>query len=153
TIGMVLPALILYPHGRHSLTSGTDPAKMQTILPRGISSLCILLVYFGIAVVVQLIVHEAGHRVCGLLTGYRFLSFRVFRWMIVKRDDTLQLKEFSLKGTMGQCLLVPPDRIDIQGISPARRILSPMPRQWRGKEGSSRNELAKPRQPIEVLAR
>lgn len=54
-------------------------------------------------------VHEAGHLVCGLLSGYKFVSFRIFNWIIIKLDGKLCVKGFAVAGTGGQCLLTPPD--------------------------------------------
>ena len=56
----------------------------------------------------QLILHEAGHLVCGLATGYGFVSFRIGSWMLIRRDGKLRWCRFSLPGTGGQCLLSPP---------------------------------------------
>ena len=56
----------------------------------------------------QILLHEGGHLVCGLLSGYRFLSFRVFSLTVVRRDGRLCLKRYKLAGTGGQCLLAPP---------------------------------------------
>jgi len=53
-------------------------------------------------------VHEAGHLVGGLLTGYRFCSFRIFHWMLVLVDGKLRLRRHSLPGSGGQCLMIPP---------------------------------------------
>lgn len=61
---------------------------------------------------VQTVVHEAGHLVFGLATGYRFCSFRVGSWMLVKTDGRLGLRRMHLAGTGGQCLLAPPERTD-----------------------------------------
>ena len=58
---------------------------------------------------VQTVVHEAGHLVFGLATGYRFCSFRVGSWMLVKTDGRLRLRRMHLAGTGGQCLLAPPE--------------------------------------------
>lgn len=68
-----------------------------------ISLLCLLLAYF-----VQIIFHELGHLVFGLLTGYSFVSFRVGSIMLVKENDSFSIKFFSVMGTGGQCLLMPP---------------------------------------------
>lgn len=57
-------------------------------------------------------IHEAGHLVFGLLTGYGFSSYRVGSLMIVKEGGKLKLRKFSLAGTGGQCLMVPPDMVD-----------------------------------------
>lgn len=60
----------------------------------------------------QTVIHEAGHLVFGLLTGYKFSSFRIGSFMWVKLDGKMQLKRFSLAGTGGQCLMAPPDMVD-----------------------------------------
>lgn len=56
----------------------------------------------------QILLHEAGHLVFGLLTGYRFSSFRIFSLMLILEDGRLKCKRFSLAGTGGQCLMCPP---------------------------------------------
>lgn len=53
--------------------------------------------------------HEAGHMICALLSGYRFLSFRVGSFMWIRQDGRIRLRRFSLAGTGGQCLMDPPD--------------------------------------------
>lgn len=62
-----------------------------------------------IAIILNVIIHEAGHLVCGLISGYEFSSFRIFSFMIVKDNGKFKVKRFSLAGTGGQCLLVPPE--------------------------------------------
>ena len=57
---------------------------------------------------VQLILHEAGHLVCGLATGYKFVSFRIGSWMLQLEHGKLCLRKYTLAGTGGQCLLAPP---------------------------------------------
>lgn len=59
---------------------------------------------------VLITLHEAGHLVCGLLCGYRFVSFRIFSLTILKINKRFRFKRFSIAGTGGQCLLCPPDR-------------------------------------------
>lgn len=71
-----------------------------------------LIVVVYVSYIMQIIIHEAGHLVFGLLTGYKFCSFRIFSFMLVKENDKLKLKKFSLAGTAGQCLMIPPDMID-----------------------------------------
>lgn len=66
----------------------------------------------AIAAYLQIIVHEGGHLIFGLLTGYRFVSFRVGSFMLYKRQGKLRSAKYSLAGTGGQCLLAPPDMID-----------------------------------------
>lgn len=60
------------------------------------------------ALYLQILLHEAGHLVFGLLTGYRFLSFRVGSLMLVREQGKFRLKSFSIAGTGGQCILIPP---------------------------------------------
>lgn len=71
----------------------------------GLTAMLLFLVFM----VVHAIMHEVGHLVGGLLTGYRFVSFRIFRWTIIRCNGQLTVKRFSISGTGGQCLLSPPD--------------------------------------------
>ena len=64
------------------------------------------------AMFIQIIIHESGHLVFGLLSGYRFSSFRIMSFMWIKEDGRIKLKRLSLAGTGGQCLMVPPDPVD-----------------------------------------
>ncbi len=61
------------------------------------------------AFIFHIIIHEGGHLVFGLLTGYRFSSFRVFSFMWVKEGESIKCKRHSIAGTGGQCLMSPPD--------------------------------------------
>lgn len=72
--------------------------------------LCLGLLIYLVCVVVHIIIHEAGHLVFGLLTGYKFLSFRIFSITFIKIDGRIQRKKYSIKGTAGQCILIPPER-------------------------------------------
>lgn len=65
--------------------------------------LAVIITYY-----LQIIIHEIGHAVFGLLSGYEFLSFRVGGLILVKKNGKLEGKRFSLKGTGGQCLLYYP---------------------------------------------
>lgn len=71
-----------------------------------------LVIMLFAAIYLQTIIHEAGHLVFGLLTGYKFSSFRIGSFMFVKKDGNIRLKRFSLAGTAGQCLMSPPDMVD-----------------------------------------
>ena len=65
-----------------------------------------------LAFMLHIIVHEGGHLVFGLLTGYKFSSFRIFSFMWLWEDGKLKLKRLSIAGTGGQCLMSPPDMKD-----------------------------------------
>lgn len=63
-----------------------------------------------LAAILNIIIHEAGHLVAGLLTGYKFVSFRFFNWTLIRKDGRLLWRNFELEGTGGQCLMAPPDK-------------------------------------------
>ena len=60
----------------------------------------------------QIIIHEAGHLVFGLLSGYKFSSFRISSLMIAKNNEKISVKFTKILGTGGQCLMVPPALVD-----------------------------------------
>ncbi len=62
-----------------------------------------------IAFIIQLIIHETGHLIFGLLSGYGFSSFRIGSINFTKKDGKLTVWKKSVPGTAGQCLLSPPD--------------------------------------------
>ena len=66
------------------------------------------LVLLVLAYILQVVVHEGGHLVCGLLTGYRALSFRIGRVLLAKLDGRWKLRAYHIPGTGGQCLMAPP---------------------------------------------
>lgn len=74
--------------------------------------LAVFATLYLIANLVQVIFHEGGHLVFGLLTGYKFSSFRILNIMLVKTDNGIKLKRYSIPGTRGQCLMLPPDLKD-----------------------------------------
>lgn len=61
---------------------------------------------------IHIIIHEIGHLIFGLLSGYKFVSFRIASLMLIKIDNKLNFKKFSLLGTAGQCLMEPPKLVD-----------------------------------------
>lgn len=71
-----------------------------------------LLLIFFIGFFLHIIIHEAGHLIFGLITGYSFVSFRIGSFTVVKEDGKLKTKKFNIPGTAGQCLMMPPDLID-----------------------------------------
>ena len=69
----------------------------------------VVLITMYISLFIQIIIHEAGHLIFGLLTGYKFRSFRIFNLMFIKENEQIKMKKLSLAGTAGQCLMCPPD--------------------------------------------
>lgn len=75
-------------------------------------SLPLILLILGLALTLQIAIHEAGHVVFGRLTGYRFLSYRIFNLHWQKVDGRIKFYRHSLAGTGGQALMIPPKPID-----------------------------------------
>lgn len=71
----------------------------------GLALLALIICFY-----LQVIIHEGGHLVAGLLTGYKFVSFRVLNWTLIRQNGRLHWRNYELAGTGGQCLLAPPDR-------------------------------------------
>ena len=83
-------------------------------LSRGDAPNIIFLLLAGvISFVLQIIVHEAGHLVCGLISGYKFVSFRVFDFKIIKDENgKLNFRYEKIAGTGGQCLMRAPEYVE-----------------------------------------
>lgn len=75
-----------------------------------------LIVALLVAGYLQIILHEAGHLVFGLMSGYSFVSFRIGSLTLIKRDGRLQFKRFRLAGTGGQCLMAPPAGVPLESV-------------------------------------
>ena len=67
------------------------------------------IIVFYIALYLQIIIHEAGHMIAGLFSGYTFSSFRIGSLMWIKDNKKIKFRRLSLAGTGGQCLMNPPD--------------------------------------------
>ena len=65
---------------------------------------------------IHIILHEAGHLICGLMSGYRFVSFRVGSYTLIKQDERYRIKRFGIAGTGGQCLMSPPVGTELENI-------------------------------------
>lgn len=74
--------------------------------------LVIALLLLYLAMFLQTIIHEGGHLVFGLISGYRFTSFRIGSIQLSRKDGKLRLSRFSIAGTGGQCLMDPPEAED-----------------------------------------
>lgn len=57
----------------------------------------------------QTIIHEAGHLIFGLLTGYKFSSFSAFFFRLYMKNGKLKFGLWLLPGALGQCLMLPPE--------------------------------------------
>ena len=107
--GVGLAIILLANHGGGSKG---DTSALDEIL-----DMCMLFVAVALAAYLQIVLHEAGHLVCGLLSGYRFVSFRVGSITLFKDGDgKLRFKRFKLAGTGGQCLMSPPVDVPLDKI-------------------------------------
>jgi hypothetical protein len=79
-------------------------------------TLSIIILLFFFLYLVHIILHEAGHLLFGLMTGYTFVSFRIGSITIIREEGKLKRKRFNIPGTAGQCLLAPPPLTD--GVFP-----------------------------------
>lgn len=78
-----------------------------------ICALFISTCFVALALILGIAIHEAGHLVFGLMTGYKFSSYRIFSLMWIKDENNkIKLKRFKIAGTGGQCLMTPPDMKD-----------------------------------------
>lgn len=69
----------------------------------------VFLIGFVISNFLHIAMHEAGHMVFGLLTGYRLLSYRVGSLMVTSENGRLVFSRYSVPGTAGQCLMNRPE--------------------------------------------
>lgn len=67
-----------------------------------------IMIWIILAFVFQVLVHESGHCIFGLLTGYRFLSFRIFNLILTNNKGKIHIGKYSYQGSLGQCLMQPP---------------------------------------------
>lgn len=72
-------------------------------------SVLLLFLYIFVVFFAIVIIHEAGHLVMGLATGYKFVSFRIGTLTFVKEDGAIKFRRYNIEGTGGQCLMMPPE--------------------------------------------
>lgn len=94
--------------------TGKSPETIANILAKAdiadIAVSCTMsMAAFIITTMLQIVIHESGHLVGGLLTGYRFVSFRICNIALIRHDGSFALRRYSVAGTGGQCLMTPPD--------------------------------------------
>lgn len=107
-IGYILtiaPYLILGAYAADS-AAGFFPEENiggELIVMGGLVLLAALFMYLHI------IIHEGGHLICGLISGWKYSSFRVGNLVLVKQDGKMKWKKTTVAGTGGQCLMIPPE--------------------------------------------
>lgn len=101
-LGAYLIALIYTMRQAEKLVSGDSPGRKLLLF-------YLLLAGGFLFLYLHIIIHEAGHLVAGLLSGWRFLSFRVGNRILLRQDQTYKWKKSTIMGTAGQCLMIPPE--------------------------------------------
>ena len=90
---------------------GTERIKEMSFpafLGRYVGAILLLIPAFYL----QMILHETGHLVCGLLSGYRLSYFRIGGLTAVKEENGISWKKLKMPGTGGQCMMVPPEMVN-----------------------------------------
>lgn len=82
-------------------------AKLSNEINISVKDNIIYFVIFAVIYIVQIIFHEAGHLIFGLISGYEFIFFRIGSITIVKDNGKFKFKRFNIKGTGGQCIMMP----------------------------------------------
>ncbi len=72
----------------------------------------VMLVFLYLSWFIHIVIHESGHLIGGLLSGYTFSSFRIGSFMLLKENGKLVSKRLKIAGTGGQCLMSPPEMVD-----------------------------------------
>jgi len=108
-IGLVVAVVLLMVFSDKGLPDVTNILNGADVL-KALAIFLSAILALGVALLLQVIVHEGGHLVAGLLTGYRLVSFRILNWALIRRDGKWQWHRFSVSGTGGQCLMKPPHK-------------------------------------------
>lgn len=69
----------------------------------------VIICVFIFTFIINIFIHELGHMVLGLMTGYKFVSFRIFSHVIFRdKDGKLRTNKSKTIGILGQCLMTYP---------------------------------------------
>lgn len=98
-IGFVIGLFITKLLGNDSQAASQPQEKTDKL------RLVIALVVLFVSYILTIIIHESGHLVMGLLTGYKFVSFRIGSLTLVRQNEKFVLRKYSVAGTGGQCLM------------------------------------------------
>ncbi len=114
--GLLLGGLIGFAIGGLIVVLFTDTTFSEYIdkyysldISEGLAIFLVAIGSFILSLAILIPIHELGHLVCGVLTGYKFVSFRIFNFTLLKENGKFRIKKFAIAGTGGQCLLTPPD--------------------------------------------
>lgn len=101
---IVIPFMIVTNWVFNSLELNINPTLKFSV------SGVVALIIFGLSLGIHTILHEFGHLVTGLISGYKYVFFRIWKYALVKENNNYKIKNFHIPGTLGQCLMAPPKR-------------------------------------------
>ena len=101
---MAVGAVLGYSIGK---IAGNSLSKVDT------PNIILLLIAGVLAFILHIIIHEAGHLFFGLSSGYKFVSFRVFDFKIIRDENgKFKIRYERVSGTGGQCLMRAPEYVE-----------------------------------------
>ena len=65
-----------------------------------------------VTALLQFTLHEVGHLLFGLASGFKFSSIRIYKYALVKDHCGFHIKKFNIQGTGGQCIMTLPEDTD-----------------------------------------
>jgi len=74
-----------------------------------ISVIGVSIAAFAIGMILNVILHEVGHLIGGLLTGWKFVYFGIFNQLWVKEQGKIVRKTAHTQGAAGICRMAPPE--------------------------------------------
>lgn len=78
------------------------------LLGMGVGPAVIQLLMIYAVIFLSTLLHECGHLVMGLLSGYEFAAFRVGRLEVSSQNGRLALRRIEVPVAAGQCAMFPP---------------------------------------------
>lgn len=106
-IGLMLAfLLILFIDGSEGLSNAMNKDVNASKIAISIACTFASLI---ITAILQFALHEVGHLLFGLASGYKFSSIRIYKYAIVKDDSGFHIKKFNIQGTGGQCIMTLPE--------------------------------------------
>ena len=106
--GLTIAGMIIVCFTDTSFPEFIDKFKSITV-GESIKAFLIGIIAFIVSLILLVTIHETGHLVCGLLSGYKFVSFRLFNLTFIRLNGKIHIKKYAIAGTGGQCLLLPPE--------------------------------------------
>ncbi len=70
------------------------------------------LAVFAVSFPLHILLHELGHLIAGLVSGYQFIMFRFLNWVWIKTEQGISRRKQVVPGLLGQALMLPPENMD-----------------------------------------